>query len=46
MKKGMGGLLTTLFALAEPACKIFQQVLDKFFDGKMDDRTVALLRDL
>ena len=35
----------TLFVLAEPACKIFQQVLDKFFDGKMDERTVALLRE-
>ena len=34
----------TLFALAEPECKVFQQVLDKFFGGKMDERTVELLR--
>lgn len=34
----------TLFARAEPDCKIFQQVLNKFFDGKMDERTVELLK--
>ncbi|WP_294158510.1 DUF1810 domain-containing protein [uncultured Selenomonas sp.] len=34
----------TLFALAEPECKVFQKVLDKFFDGAMDERTVELLR--
>ena len=34
----------TLFALADPSCKVFRQVLDKFFDGKMDERTVELLK--
>ena len=34
----------TLFARTEPDCKIFQKVLDKFFDGKMDERTVTLLK--
>jgi uncharacterized protein (DUF1810 family) len=33
----------TLFALAEPDCKVFQKVLDKFFGGKMDERTMELL---
>jgi len=29
----------TLFALAEPSSKIFQAVLDKFYDGKLDIAT-------
>ena len=33
----------TLFALAEPECAVFQEVLDKFFQGEMDARTVELL---
>ena len=33
----------TLFALAEPECAVFQKVLDKFFQGEMDARTVELL---
>lgn len=33
----------TLFALAEPECEVFQKVLDKFFGGKMDRRTKAIL---
>lgn len=32
----------TLFRLAEPTCDIFQKVLDKFFDGKPDEKTLAL----
>ena len=32
----------TLFQLAEPTCDIFQKVLDKFFDGKPDGKTIAL----
>ena len=32
----------TLFALAEPSCTVFQRVLDKFFGGKLDERTVEL----
>ena len=34
----------TLFAAADPDCPVFQQVLDKYFDGKPDQRTLDLLR--
>lgn len=33
----------TLFAAAEPSCAVFRQVLDKFFSGKPDDRTLSIL---
>ena len=33
----------TLFALADPSCSVFHQVLDKFFGGKMDEKTEELL---
>ena len=33
----------TLFALADPACRVFQDVLDKYYDGKRDERTVAIV---
>ena len=33
----------TLFALAEPETTVFQQVLDKFYQGQMDGKTVRLL---
>ena len=33
----------TLFALADPQCEVFAQVLQKFFDGKMDEKTVEKL---
>lgn len=33
----------TLFALTDSKCDIFQKVLDKFFDGKMDENTMKLL---
>ncbi|MDF2451042.1 MAG: calpastatin [Bacteroidota bacterium] len=33
----------TLFSLVTPENPIFQHVLDKFFDGKKDDRTIQLL---
>ena len=33
----------TLFALAKPECEVFQKVLDKFFGGKRDRRTVEIL---
>lgn len=33
----------TLFALASDAEPVFQRVLDVFFDGEPDPRTVALL---
>lgn len=32
----------TLFSLAEPTCEVFTKVLDKFFDGKPDEKTIAL----
>lgn len=35
----------TLFAQAEPDCPIFQQVLDKYYGGKMDERTLTLLKE-
>ncbi|MBR3624586.1 MAG: DUF1810 domain-containing protein [Selenomonadaceae bacterium] len=34
----------TLFHLAEPACDVFQKVLDKYFDGKPDKKTIALCK--
>ena len=34
----------TLFALADPEILIFQKVLDKFFGGEMDQRTVEMVR--
>jgi len=33
----------TLFAVAAPQIDIFQKVLDKYFKGKKDERTIALL---
>ena len=34
----------TLFHLAEPTCDIFPKVLDKFFGGKPDEKTIALCK--
>ena len=34
----------TLFRLADLDCEIFEQVLEKYYDGEPDDRTVALAR--
>ena len=34
----------TLFAAAEPTNDIYQKVLNKFFEGKSDEKTFALLR--
>lgn len=34
----------TLFALAKPECEVFRKVLDKFFAGEMDQRTIEILR--
>lgn len=37
----------TLFALAKPECEVFQKVLDIFFKGEMDQRTIQILgRDI
>ena len=33
----------TLFALADPECTVFQKVLDRFFGGEMDVRTIEIL---
>ena len=33
----------TLFHCADPDCPVFQQVLDKFFGGRPDERTLAIL---
>ena len=33
----------TLFAVAEPAEPVFTEVLDRFYDGERDERTVRLL---
>lgn len=34
----------TLFHMAEPTCDVFQQVIDKYFDGKPDEKTIALCK--
>lgn len=33
----------TLFAVAKPECEVFQKVLDKFFQGERDQRTIEIL---
>ena len=33
----------TLFAAAKPECEVFQKVLDKFFHGEWDQKTVEIL---
>lgn len=34
----------TLFALAKPECEVFQKVLDKFFRGEKDQKTIDILK--
>ncbi len=36
----------TLFAEAAPDEKVFQKVLDKFYGGKKDERTLTILKEL
>lgn len=36
----------TLFALAEPSRPIFEELLDKFYDGKKDPRTIRILEQM
>lgn len=36
----------TLFAEADPNEEVFQRVLDKFFNGEKDERTLAILKTL
>ena len=33
----------TLFALAAPECRVFQKVLDKYFQGDMDAKTLEIV---
>lgn len=35
----------TLFHLADPTCETFTKVLDKFFNGQLDEKTVALCKE-
>ena len=32
----------TLFSLVDPECTVFRDVLEKFYDGREDSRTIAL----
>ena len=34
----------TLFSEADPECAAFKAVLDKYYDGKRDERTLSILR--
>lgn len=34
----------TLFALVKPECEVFQKVLDKFFSGERDQKTIEILQ--
>ena len=34
----------TLFSEADPECATFKAVLDKYYDGKRDERTLSILR--
>ena len=36
----------TLFCLADLNCDIFEKVLNKYYDGKADDRTIRILKSL
>lgn len=36
----------TLFSLAKPECEVFQKVLDKFFHGERDQKTVEILKGI
>ncbi len=35
----------TLFQAADPECRTFQAVLDKFFGGKPDEKTLRILKN-
>ena len=36
----------TLFHLVDPTCEVFKKVIDKYFDGKLDEKTVNLCSDI
>lgn len=33
----------TLFSIADPGCEVFKKVLDKYFGGEKDEKTIAIL---
>ena len=35
----------TLFASVTPAGSVFEQLIDKYFDGELDERTIAWLKE-
>ena len=35
----------TLFEKAEPECAVFKSVIDKYFNGQRDDKTLAILQN-
>ena len=43
---GMTSISIALFLVAAPEEKLFQQVLDKFFNGRKDDRTINILKSI
>ena len=34
----------TLFSLIDPRHDVFEQALEKYFDGELDERTIAIIR--
>jgi uncharacterized protein (DUF1810 family) len=34
----------TLFASVSPAGSVFEQIIDKYFDGRRDEKTLHLLK--
>jgi uncharacterized protein (DUF1810 family) len=36
---------STLFALVSPDDSVFHRIIDKYFDGRRDDRTIELVRN-
>ena len=36
--------LVTLFAMANPNIPIFKQVIDKYYDGVLDEKTLKILK--
>ena len=39
-------IVHSLFCLADLNCDIFEKVLNKYYDGKADDRTIRILKSL
>ena len=36
----------TLFAEADPEEEVFQKVIDKYYEGRRDERTIEILKGL